>query len=73
MKARQELGQFRYVGYLDKGGGKGQAFLSRSGESMTAHAGETVQGHFYVKAVSPTAVVIVESGTKLEVTLALSQ
>jgi Tfp pilus assembly protein PilP len=73
MKARQELGQFRYVGYLDKGGGKDQAFLSRGGESMTARRGETVQGHFYVKTISPSQVVIVELGTKLEVTLSLAQ
>jgi Tfp pilus assembly protein PilP len=72
MKARQELAQFRYVGYLDRGGGNDQAFLSRGGESMTARQGETVQGHFYIKSVSPTQVVIMELGTKLEQSLTLS-
>jgi hypothetical protein len=73
MKAKQDLAQFRYMGYLDKGGGKDQAFLSRNGESMAAQAGETVQGHFYIKTISPVQVVIVELGTKLEMTLSLSQ
>lgn len=73
MKAQKELAQFRYVGYLDKGGGKGQAFLSRNGESLVAQQGETVQGHFYIKTISPAQVVIVELGTTLETTLSLSQ
>jgi hypothetical protein len=73
MKAKQELAQFRYMGYLDKGGGKDQAFLSRNGESLAAQQGETVQGHFYIKTISPAQVVIMELGTKLEVTLSLSQ
>ncbi|MEW6325015.1 MAG: hypothetical protein AB1515_06475, partial [Nitrospirota bacterium] len=70
--ARRELAQFRYLGYLDKGGGKDQAFLSRNGELMTAQRGETLHGRFFVKDVTPTRVVIVESATNVEVSLTLS-
>jgi hypothetical protein len=71
-KARQELAQFKYIGYLDKGGGRDQDFLSRNGESIIAQRGETVQGHFYIKEVTATRVVIIESATKIEVSLSLS-
>lgn len=71
-RARQELSQFRYIGYLNKGGGKDQAFLSRNGELMTVQRGETLQGRFFVKDVTPARVVIVESATKIEASLSLS-
>jgi hypothetical protein len=39
---------------------------------ITVQRGETVQGRFYMKDVTPTRVVIVESATKVEVSLTLS-
>jgi Tfp pilus assembly protein PilP len=70
-QARQALARFRYLGYLDRGG-KAQAFLSYNNELITVQRGETVQGRFYMKDVTPTRVVIVESATKVEVSLTLS-
>ena len=67
-RARQELAQFRYLGY-QKRGGRDQAFLERSGESLVANQGETVQGHFYIKEVTPTKVTIVESSSQIETSI----
>lgn len=70
-QARKDLSEFRYLGYLNRGG-KEQAFLSKKDTLFTAKRGEVITGTFLLKEVNNNFVVIQETATKVEITLALT-
>jgi hypothetical protein len=62
---RQELAQFRYLGYLSRGG-RDEAFLAKGNALHIAKAGETIEQRILVKAISPSGVMLQETSTKAE-------
>ena len=54
---RQELSQYRYLGYLVRGG-RDEAFLSKGKDLHIVKAGETIDQHVLVKAIAPTGVTL---------------
>ena len=68
--ARQELAQFRYLGYLSRDGGQ-QAFLSKGKELYIVRTDETIEQRVRVKAVTPTSVTLQEPRSQAERTVPL--
>ena len=62
---RQELAQFRYLGYLSRGG-RDEAFLAKGNALHIAKTGETIDQRILVKAISPSGVMLQETSTKTE-------
>ena len=62
---RQELAQFRYLGYLSRGG-RDEAFLAKGNALHIAKTGETIEQRILVKAISPSGVMLQETSTKTE-------
>ena len=62
---RQELAQFRYLGYLSRGG-RDEAFLAKGNALHIAKAGETIEQRILVKAISPSGVMLQETSSKAE-------
>src|SRR5207253_9889405 len=62
---RQELAQFRYLGYLSRGG-RDEAFLAKGNALHIAKTGETIDQRILVKAISPSGVMLQETPTKTE-------
>ncbi|HET6370195.1 MAG TPA: hypothetical protein VFG95_03300, partial [Nitrospiria bacterium] len=71
-RAREELAQFRYLGYLNKGGQE-SAFLSKGKDLFIVTVGEEVQGRFVLRELSSGFAVIHDKGSGAEVTLTLSR
>ena len=67
---RQELAQFRYLGYLSRGG-KAEAFLAKGNTLHIAKSGETIEQRILVKAVTPAGVTLQETSSHVEQTVAL--
>jgi hypothetical protein len=67
---RQELAQYRYLGYLIRGG-RDEAFLSKGKDLHIVKAGETIDQHVLVKAIAPTGVTLQETASQVEHTVAL--
>src|SRR5204863_10164882 len=57
--ARQELAQFRYLGYLSRDG-REEAFLSKGKELYIVRSEETIEERVRVKTVTPTGVTLQE-------------
>jgi hypothetical protein len=62
---RQELAQFRYLGYLSRGG-QDEAFLGKGNTLHIAKTGETIEQRILVKAISPSGVMLQETSSKIE-------
>jgi hypothetical protein len=62
---RQELAQFRYLGYLSRGG-RDEAFLGKGNTLHIAKTGETIEQRILVKAISPSGVMLQETSSKAE-------
>ena len=71
-QARRDLGQFRYLGYLNKGQGRDQAFLARDRELFIVGKGQTISGTIYLKDLTSSYVILQEKNTHVEVTLNIS-
>lgn len=67
---QQELAQFRYLGYLIRGG-RDEAFLAKGNILHIAKAGDTIDQRVLVKAVSPAGVTLQETATRVEQTVAM--
>jgi hypothetical protein len=67
---RQELAQFRYLGYLIRGG-RDEAFLAKGNILHIAKAGDTIDQRVLVKTVTPAGVTLQETGTHVEQTVAM--
>ena len=70
-RARSELAQYKYLGYV-AGGGTERAFLSRGKDLFTVARGESLVGGIVLKDVTPSYVILLEPQTRIEVTVALS-
>ena len=66
--ARQELTQFRYLGYLSRNG-RDEAFLSKGQELHIVRTGQLIEQRILVKAITPTGVILQESRSQVEQTI----
>ena len=75
-RARQQLSQYRFLGYLTKGG-QSQAFLSNGQAIYIVKQGEQVEGRIRVRKIDPTIVVlsvtVQETGTDVEAEIPLTK
>jgi len=67
---RQELSQYRYLGYLTRAG-MDEAFLSKGKDLHIVKAGETIDQRVLVKAITPSGVTLQETASQVEQTVAL--
>ena len=68
--ARDELGRYRYLGYLNRQG-RNQAVLAKEQKLHIVWTGETIEGRVMVKAVTSTAVTLQEVPSQVEQILQL--
>ena len=74
-RARQQLNQFRFLGYLTKGG-ESQAFLTNGQAIYIAKQGEMLEGRVQVHKIEPETVVlstqVLETGNHIQATIPLT-
>ena len=68
LAGRQELSQYRYLGYLIRNG-KDEAFLSKGSTLHIVKTGETIDQRVLVKAIAPTGVTLQETASQVEHTV----
>ncbi len=69
-RARQAMGQYRFLGYLTRNGAP-QAFLGKGTDIYIVKVGETVENRIQVTTIDATAVKLVEQSTSTETSLPL--
>jgi hypothetical protein len=69
---REQMGQYRYLGYLQQDG-RQRAFLGRGTDIFIIHQGDTLEGKFLVAGIEPTAVILKERQNDLEARLELKK
>lgn len=72
-RARGELAEIRYLGFLDRGNGKQEGFFSRRQETVIGEKGGDLFGRFTIRELSSARAVIADKETRAEVTLQLSE
>ncbi len=74
-RARQQLNQFRFLGYLTKGG-ESQAFLTNGQAIYIVKQGEMLEGQVQVNKIEPETIVLStqvwESGNQVQATIPLT-
>jgi len=74
-RARQQLNQFRFLGYLTKGG-ESQAFLTNGQAIYIVKQGEMLEGQVQVNKIEPETIVlstqIMETGNQVQATIPLT-
>jgi hypothetical protein len=74
-RAREQLNQFRFLGYLTKGG-ESQAFLTNGQAIYIAKQGEMLEGRVQVNRIEPETVVLStqvwETGNRVQATIPLT-
>ena len=74
-RARQQLNQFRFLGYLTKGGER-QAFLTNGQAIYIVKQGEMVEGQVQVNKIEPETIIlstqIWETGNQVQATIPLT-
>jgi hypothetical protein len=74
-RARQQLNQFRFLGYLTKGG-ESQAFLTNGQAIYIVKQGEMLEGQVQVNKIEPETIVlstqILETGNQVQATIPLT-
>lgn len=74
-RARQQLNQFRFLGYLTKGG-ESQAFLTKGQAIYIVKQGEMVEGQVQVNKIEPETILlstqIWETGNQVQATIPLT-
>ena len=74
-RARQQLNQFRFLGYLTKGG-ESQAFLTNGEAIYIVKQGEMLEGQVQVNKIEPETIVlstqILETGNQIQATIPLT-
>jgi hypothetical protein len=74
-RARQQLNQFRFLGYLTKGG-ESQAFLTNGQAIYIVKQGEMLEGRVQVNKIEPETVVlstqVLETGNHVQATIPLT-
>ncbi len=68
--AREELGRYKYMGYLARQG-RNQAVLAKEQKLHIVWTGEMIEGRVMVKAITPTAVTLKEMPSQVEQILQL--
>ena len=75
-RARQQLNQYRFLGYLKKGG-ESQAFLTNGQAIYIVKQGETLEGRIHIHKIDPTTIVLStkvrETGDNVEATIPLTK
>jgi hypothetical protein len=71
-QARQLMEQYRFLGYLMRGGEQ-RAFIGKGRELYIVGMGEAVEGRLKIKAMTESSVKLLDSNTSLEATLQLSK
>lgn len=69
---REQMGQYRYLGYLQQDG-RQRAFLGKGTEIYIIHQGDTLEGKFLVADIEATAVILKERQNELEARLELKK
>ncbi len=76
-EAFDDLTQYRYLGYLrlgrDGARNREMAVLTKDEEVHVVRAGETIEDHVVVKAITPEGVTLQEVGSRLEQTVPLAE
>jgi len=67
-RARQELSEFRVLGFLTKAG-REEVFLSKGGELLIARQGDLIKNQFLLKELQGGRVVLKDPITNVEVTI----
>ena len=74
-RARQQLNQFRFLGYLTKGG-ESQAFLTNGQAIYIVKQGEMMEGQVQVNKIEPETIIlstqILETGNQVQATIPLT-
>ena len=74
-RARQQLNQFRFLGYLTKGG-ESQAFLTNGQSIYIVKQGEMLEGQVQVNKIEPELIVLTtqvrETGNQIQATIPLT-
>lgn len=74
-RARQQLNQFRFLGYLTKGG-ESQAFLTNGQAIYIVKQGEMLEGRVQVHRIEPETVILStkvwETGNHIQATIPLT-
>jgi hypothetical protein len=74
-RARQQLNQFRFLGYLTKGG-ESQAFLTNGQAIYIVKQGEMLEGQVQVNKIEPETIVlstqVLETGNQVQATIPLT-
>lgn len=74
-RAREQLNQFRFLGYLTKGG-ESQAFLTNGQAIYIVKQGEMLEGRVQVNRIEPETVVlstqVLETGSHVQATIPLT-
>lgn len=74
-RARQQLNQFRFLGYLTKGG-ESQAFLTNGQAIYIVKQGEMLEGRVQVNKIEPETVIlstqVLETGNHVQATIPLT-
>ncbi len=74
-RARQQLNQFRFLGYLTRGG-ESQAFLTNGQAIYIVKQGEMLEGHVQVNKIEPETIVlstqILETGNHVQAAIPLT-
>jgi hypothetical protein len=68
---RQELSQYRYLGYLTRSG-KDEAFVSKGKDLHIVKAGEVIDQRVLVKAIGPTSITLQETASQVEHTVVMT-
>ena len=75
-RARQQLNQYRFLGYLKKGG-ESQAFLTNGEAIYIVKQGETLEGRIHIHKIDPTTIVLStnvrETGDSVKATIPLTK
>ncbi|MCS6286904.1 MAG: hypothetical protein H8K08_15895 [Nitrospira sp.] len=69
---REQMGQYRYLGYLQQDG-RQRAFLGRGADIFIIHEGDTLEGKFLVAGIETTVVILKERQNELEARLELKK
>ncbi|MDC4222731.1 MAG: hypothetical protein MPW15_00420 [Candidatus Manganitrophus sp.] len=72
-RARADLGEIRYLGFLDRGNGKQEGFFSRRQETVIGEEGGLLFSRFLIRELSSSVAVLADKDTQAEVTLQLSE
>lgn len=72
-RARADLAEIRYLGFLDRGNGKQEGFFSRRQETVIGEKGGLLFSRFLIRELSSSIAILADKDTQAEVTLQLSE